>query len=1227
MALKILQWNCRSINNNRTDLLRLIDLQKPDVIVLSETWLLPGVHTQIRGFNIIRDDRDDGYGGSAILVRNYLPFSTIHININSDTIQMTAVKIKDLTVASFYLSSDAITYNDVSMLVQQLHPPYLLGGDFNSHNPIWGSFTINNRGRIIERLMDELDLIMHNDDQPTRLTAPGGNPSFVDRTLSSTNIAHTINCYTLDDTCGSDHFPIVTEIRSQITQPVVNKPKPNKKYNFKKADWLQYYTAAKNQVEPTCNFQSTAEKYNHLKTIISTATEKAIPKTTKSRHSLTPWWDKECFTLKEERKKAIGTYKKHPTLDNFLKAQNAIAKAKKIFKNKKRTSFRELCSNLNPNTPIKEMWKTVQIFKKSFSPREPTPINIACIEDILNNLVPNWATPAPLAAYDTPADPVLSNPFTREELSTIMSTVKLSAPGHDGITYWQIKHLPSDLKLLYLEIINDIFQGNNVPPEWKTVHILPILKPGKDKSLATSYRPIALSACPLKIAEHLVKQRLDWWLENRRILPTWQCGFRKGKSTLSCLTKLTIEIQKSFQRKEYLVAVFLDLSSAFDNVLLSLLAEKLKELRIPFVFSNFILKLIHDKAIYIKNNNGTIHGPSTLNKGLMQGSAISPILFNIYTASIHKLVTDPLVQYLQYVDDWVILTSNENLSIAIQSINQSLELLSSWLKDHNFSLSPSKSKAIIFTKKNNINPNAPIMFEGQAIPYCKEAKYLGVHFDQKLLWRQNTQNILSKSQKIANIMRYISKTWWGGHPQTMLLLYRSLMRPHFDYPSTIMTPISKTRQNELERMQHRAIRIALGAMKSTPINALMVEACEPPYSSRTRWLCSKFIMKQLGITNSPIIQDIRTLEALYRINHRVRNLPELASQYNKLITYDRHLEKSHILPCYSSPYWNQLSMEHVQLNLGVTKANSNRSSNEDLKIILMNKYPEYTHIFTDASKIKHNNATGYGICIPSHNSNAVQKIPEWFQIMTAEMSAILHAIRLSKELKIRKTLILTDSKSSLQTISRTGISAKIDQLTLRIKQLLIEANGNIKLAWIPSHCGIIGNEKADSLAKTGAELNVNPAQLLCSVSEFLPEIRNSIIQSWQEQWNISAVSKGTFFYNIKPTLTRKPWFHNLHLTKASVSTLTRIRLNHCSTPAHLNRIKVIDSDLCSCGERGDINHIFFYCSNHSNQSTLLYHNITKIIPAPINLETALSSNNIDVYILLTKFLQDLNINL
>ena len=61
--------------------------------------------------------------------------------------------------------------------------------------------------------------------------------------------------------------------------------------------------------------------------------------------------------------------------------------------------------------------------------------------------------------------------------------------------------------------------------------IIPIPKPGKDKTEATNYRPIALTSCICKTMVRMINDRLVWFLESNNLISKNQAGFRKNNST------------------------------------------------------------------------------------------------------------------------------------------------------------------------------------------------------------------------------------------------------------------------------------------------------------------------------------------------------------------------------------------------------------------------------------------------------------------------------------------------------------------------------------------------------------------------------------------------------------------------------------------------------------------------------------------------------------------------
>ena len=103
------------------------------------------------------------------------------------------------------------------------------------------------------------------------------------------------------------------------------------------------------------------------------------------------------------------------------------------------------------------------------------------------------------------------------------------------------------------------------PDDLKIAKVIPLYKSG-DSSLFTNYRPISLLPASSKVFERLIYNRLHSFLEKYNILFTSQYGFRKQSSTEYATLELIDSVVNALNDKHYALAVFIDLSKAFDTL-------------------------------------------------------------------------------------------------------------------------------------------------------------------------------------------------------------------------------------------------------------------------------------------------------------------------------------------------------------------------------------------------------------------------------------------------------------------------------------------------------------------------------------------------------------------------------------------------------------------------------------------------------------------------------------
>ena len=129
----------------------------------------------------------------------------------------------------------------------------------------------------------------------------------------------------------------------------------------------------------------------------------------------------------------------------------------------------------------------------------------------------------------------------------------------------------------------------------------------------------------MKLLEQVIEQRLRSYLEDIGFINKCQSGFRQNKSTDDNLFRLSQSVMESFNRREHVVAAFLDVEKAFDNVSHNGLKHKIFMLDLPRRWlSDFLIR-----RVIQFNANGFLFDNISPIAGVPQGSVMSSLLFLI----------------------------------------------------------------------------------------------------------------------------------------------------------------------------------------------------------------------------------------------------------------------------------------------------------------------------------------------------------------------------------------------------------------------------------------------------------------------------------------------------------------------------------------------------------------------------------------------------------------------
>lgn len=169
------------------------------------------------------------------------------------------------------------------------------------------------------------------------------------------------------------------------------------------------------------------------------------------------------------------------------------------------------------------------------------------------------------------------------------------------------------------------------------------------------------------------------------------------------------------------MAAFLDVTSAYDNVLYKVLILKLIEIKCRNRIINMINTWMYERKVrFIKEKGKKVI--RTVYKGLPQGAVLSPMLYNIYKNDICKDIPKEIKQ-VQFADDIAVFCTETRLNTRKYLIESAIKNIHESLMEKGLEIRPKKTKIVDFNKEGIYNKRTIINCIGTDIKLCQEAKF------------------------------------------------------------------------------------------------------------------------------------------------------------------------------------------------------------------------------------------------------------------------------------------------------------------------------------------------------------------------------------------------------------------------------------------------------------------------------------------------------------------------
>lgn len=843
--MKVMYSNVDCLTNKKAELHDRIYSYNPHIIALTEVnpknyrFAVTKNEMDIPGYALFTNAEQARSRGVAIYIINHLnpTESNCMAGLNVHEIVAAEIKLKgndkQLIMCAYRSPNTSNPENEtrINNIVRSTkdmgYSHVLLLGDFNHPDIKWDNGgTLHNANNVTNDFLDAVNdaYLYQHIEFPTRYRE-NETSNILD--LVFTNEESMVEESKANTPLGSSDHAVIT---FRLICYADLQTHTRTRYLYDKANFTDFREYLNIDWDKLLNNQNTECKWQKIKEKIITGCELYVPKkTVKPMKRRPPWMNKGTLRSIRKKHKAWAKITHSPTAENYMEYKKTRNQARWETRKAMKNYEKEIASNMKNNPKL--FWKYVNSKLKTRQPlsdlMKPDGTLTTSDEEkaeILNNFFSSVFT-----KEDIESIPELNTNRTISKLSNFDITEaqltkylqKLNpnkSPGPDGMHPRILKELATVIAKPLAMLFQTSLNEGSLPSDWKIGNISPIHKKGP-KTDSGNYRPVCLTSIICKIMESFIRDNLLRHMKENNLLSEHQHGFLPGRSTITQLLEAMDYWTEALDSSVDVDIIYLDFQKAFDSVPHQRLLKKLESYNISGKIYKWIESFLLNRRQRVIVNNSFSSWADVIS-GIPQGSVLGPVLFTIF---INDMPTETICPIKLFADDAKLYHKIESEEDC-QKIQNDLNRLQAWAKKWQLRFHPHKC-TVLSLGRNRYDYKYNMVSADELVTLHKPdfEKDLGVLIDRGLSFEDHINHIVKKANKLTGLMwrsfSYVDK-------KVLVTLYKSMIRPHLEYASSVWSPHTWKLAEEIEKIQRRATK-RVATLRDHPYEQRLQSLCLP----------------------------------------------------------------------------------------------------------------------------------------------------------------------------------------------------------------------------------------------------------------------------------------------------------------------------------------------------------------------------------------------------------------